>query len=178
MNEIIRKWSPNGTKFTKQEVLSHHHVLLKINGYDPERGVKIAGHRGYCLTDYGLFLNMALINYGLEFLWSRGYQPRQPPHFMLREYMSKTAQLTEFDESLYALSDAGDAGSGEKYMIATSEQPLSAMHAGEWIQSKDLPIKYAGYSSCYRKEAGAHGKDAWGIFRVHQFEKVSSVIKQ
>ena len=60
----------------------------------------------------------------------------------------------------------------DKYLIATSEQPISALHADEWLQQKELPIRYAGFSSCYRREAGAHGKDAWGIFRVHQFEKV------
>ena len=104
---------------------------------------------------------------------------------MLKDFMAKTAQLEQFDEELYKVSDGGE----EKYLIATSEQPLSAIHDGEWLVEKDLPIRYvepwavnessnlanryAGYSTCYRKEAGSHGKDAWGIFRVHQFEKVS-----
>lgn len=63
----------------------------------------------------------------------------------------------------------------DKYLIATSEQPISAMHADERMEPKSLPIKYAGYSTCFRKEAGAHGKDTWGIFRIHQFEKVEQV---
>jgi len=63
-------------------------------------------------------------------------------------------------------------GQDEKYLIATSEQPISAFHMDEWLSEDQLPIKYAGYSTCFRREAGAHGKDAWGIFRVHQFEKV------
>ncbi len=60
----------------------------------------------------------------------------------------------------------------EKYLIATSEQPISAFHRGEWLEPRELPLRYAGISSCFRKEAGSHGKDVWGIFRVHQFEKV------
>ncbi|KZF22619.1 seryl-tRNA synthetase [Xylona heveae TC161] len=174
-NALIRSWAPEGVKVEKRDCLSHHEVLTRLDGYDPERGVKIVGHRGYCLTGYGLFLNLALINYGLEFLWNKGYKPNQPPHFMLREYMAKTAQLEQFDEELYKVTDDGEKQT-DKYLIATSEQPLSALHDGEWLQDKELPIKYAGYSTCYRKEAGAHGKDAWGIFRVHQFEKIEQFL--
>ena len=170
-NALIRDWTPEGVKVEKKDCLSHHEVLTRLDGYDPDRGVKIVGHRGYCLTGYGLFLNLALINYGLEFLHGKGYKPNQPPFFMLREAMAKTAQLEQFDEELYKVEDTGNKAD-DKYLIATSEQPLSALHEGEWMNDKDLPIKYAGYSTCFRKEAGSHGKDAWGIFRVHQFEKV------
>lgn len=115
--------------------------MTRIDGYDPERGVKIVGHRGYCLTGYGLFLNLALVNYGLEFLWRKDYKPNQPPHFMLRDYMAKTAQLEQFDEELYKVTDDGEKQT-DKYLIATSEQPLSALHDGEWLQERDLPIRY------------------------------------
>ncbi|KAG8623954.1 hypothetical protein KVT40_008930 [Elsinoe batatas] len=174
-NELIKTWAPEGVEPTKKDCLSHHEVLTRLDGYDPDRGVKIVGHRGYCLTKYGVFLNLALINYGLEFLFNEGYSPNQPPFFMLREQMAKTAQLEQFDEELYKVSDSGDP-KDDKYLIATSEQPLSALHDGEWLTDKDLPIKYAGYSTCFRKEAGSHGKDAWGIFRVHQFEKIEQFI--
>ncbi|KAL8944406.1 MAG: hypothetical protein Q9216_000457 [Gyalolechia sp. 2 TL-2023] len=174
-NLCIRTWAPEGAQLTKQDCLSHHEILTRLDGYDPERGVKIVGHRGYCLTGYGLFLNLALVNYGLEFLFRKGYKPNQPPHFMLREYMAKTAQLEQFDEELYKVTDDGQKQT-DKYLIATSEQPLSALHDGEWLQAKDLPVRYAGYSTCYRKEAGSHGKDAWGIFRVHQFEKIEQFL--
>ncbi|KAK5014945.1 Cytosolic seryl-tRNA synthetase [Cryomyces antarcticus] len=167
-NALIRKWTPEGVTVEKKDCLSHHEVLTRIDGYDPERGVKIVGHRGYCLTGYGLFLNLALVNYGLEFLFGKGYTPNQPPYFMLREAMAKTAQLEQFDEELYKVTDDGKPET-DKYLIATSEQPLSALHEGEWLQEKELPIKYAGYSTCFRKEAGSHGKDAWGIFRIEQF---------
>ncbi|EAW12459.1 serine--tRNA ligase SES1 [Aspergillus clavatus NRRL 1] len=174
-NQVVRTWSPENAVVEKRDCLSHHEVLTRLDGYDPERGVKIVGHRGYCLTGYGLFLNLALINYGLEFLWRKGYTPNQPPQFMLKELMAKTAQLEQFDEELYKVTESEDK-STDRYLIATSEQPLSALHDGEWLQDKDLPIKYAGYSTCYRKEAGAHGKDAWGIFRVHQFEKIEQFV--
>lgn len=174
-NQVIRTWTPQDAVMQRPDCLSHHEVLTRLNGYDPERGVKIVGHRGYCLTGYGLFLNLALVNYGLEFLFKKGYQPNQPPQFMLKELMAKTAQLEQFDEELYKVTE-GEDKSTDKYLIATSEQPLSALHSSEWLQESDLPIKYAGYSTCYRKEAGAHGKDAWGIFRVHQFEKIEQFV--
>ncbi|KAI2473769.1 seryl-tRNA synthetase [Annulohypoxylon bovei var. microspora] len=173
-NVIQRTWAPEGVKVEKKDVLSHHEVLLRLDGYDPDRGVKVVGHRGYFLRQWGVFLNQALINYGLEYLSNKGFTPLQTPQFMLKDYMAKTAQLEQFDEELYKVVD-GDA-QNDKYLIATSEQPISAFHADEWIMAKDLPIKYAGFSTCYRREAGSHGRDAWGIFRVHQFEKVEQFV--
>ena len=174
-NKVEKEWAPKGFQKQKKDCLSHHEVLYRLNGYDPDRGVKIVGHRGYCLTGYGLFLNLALVNYGLEYLFSKGFTPNQPPFFMNREAMAKTAQLSQFDEELYKVTDDGTEKT-DKYLIATSEQPLSALHESEWLTEKDLPIKYAGYSTCFRKEAGSHGRDAWGLFRVHQFEKIEQFI--
>lgn len=177
-NEVVRLWKPENlgeiggiASCTGQAAkLSHHEVFLRLDGYDPERGVKISGHRGYFFRNYGVFLNQALINYGLSFLALKGYCPLQTPVMMNKDVMSKTAQLSQFDEELYKVMDADD----EKYLIATSEQPISAYHSGEWFEKpqEQLPIRYVGYSSCFRREAGAHGKDAWGIFRVHAFEKI------
>lgn len=173
-NGIQKTWAPEGVTVEKKAVLSHHEVLLRLDGYDPERGTKVVGHRGYFLRQWGVFLNQALINYGLQFLAERGYTPLQTPQFMLKDYMGKTAQLEQFDEELYKVVD-GDA-KNDKYLIATSEQPISAYHADEWLLAKDLPLKYAGYSTCYRREAGSHGRDAWGIYRVHQFEKIEQFL--
>ncbi|KAK3359266.1 hypothetical protein B0T25DRAFT_92085 [Lasiosphaeria hispida] len=167
-NTVERTWAPEGVAFEKRDVKSHHEVLARLDGYDPERGVKVVGHRGYFLRNWGVFLNQALINYGLEFLSEREYTALQTPQLMLREQMAKTAQLSQFDEELYKVT--GDQA--DKYLIATSEQPISAYHSDEWLQPKELPLKYAGYSTCFRKEAGAHGKDVWGIFRVHEFTKI------
>ncbi|EQK98236.1 hypothetical protein G6O67_004069 [Ophiocordyceps sinensis] len=173
-NEVLRKWAPDGLAVEQRDVLSHHEVLSRLDGYDPDRGVKVVGHRGYFLRQWGVFLNQALINYGLEFLTQRGYTALQTPQFMLKDLMAKTAQLEDFDEELYKVVDGDEKN--DKYLIATSEQPISAYHADEWLIAKDLPIKYAGFSSCYRREAGSHGRDAWGIYRVHQFEKIEQFL--
>ena len=180
-NELVRTWKPESYEVGQvaaatgaPAALSHHEVLLRLDGYDPERGVRIVGHRGYFLRNYGVFLNQALINYGLNFLAKNDYTPLQAPVMMNKEVMAKTAQLSQFDEELYKVIDGED----EKYLIATSEQPISAYHAGEWFESpqEQLPVRYAGYSSCFRREAGSHGKDAWGIFRVHAFEKIEQFV--
>ncbi|KAL9943808.1 Cytosolic seryl-tRNA synthetase [Verticillium nonalfalfae] len=177
-NKVIRTWKPEGRELKPfAAAVSHHDVLLKLGGYDPTRGVKLVGHRGYCLTGMGYFLNQALVSYGIEFLFNKGYTPNQPPYFLDRDQMAKTAQLSQFDEELYRVSEGKSTdGSADKYLIATSEQPLSCLHADEWLQPGQLPIKYAGFSTCFRKEAGNHGRDAWGVFRVHQFEKVEQFV--
>ena len=138
---MLRTWAPEGCKIEKRDVLSHHEVLTRLDGYDPERGVKVVGHRGYFLKNWGVFLNQAMINYGLEFLSDKGYTALQTPQFMLKDYMAKTAQLEQFDEELYKVID-GEA-QNDKYLIATSEKPISAFHADEWLLTKELPIKYA-----------------------------------
>ncbi|CDO91983.1 unnamed protein product [Kluyveromyces dobzhanskii CBS 2104] len=181
-NELVRSWKPEHIKEVAQIAtatgaeakLSHHEILLRLDGYDPERGVKITGHRGYFFRNYGVFLNQALINYGLSFMASKGYTPLQAPVMMNKDIMAKTAQLSEFDEELYKVLDGDD----EKYLIATSEQPISAYHSGEWFEKpqEQLPVRYVGYSSCFRREAGSHGKDAWGVFRVHAFEKIEQFV--
>lgn len=174
-NEVVKTWAPEGVTVEKKECLSHHEVMTRAELYDGERGAKLVGHRGYFLRKWGVLLNQALINYGLHFLVERGYDPIQPPYFMNKDYMSKTAQLEQFDEELYKVTEGPDTE--DKYLIATSEQPLSAMYADEWMVAQDLPQKFAGYSTCFRKEAGSHGRDAWGLYRIHQFEKVSLALR-
>jgi seryl-tRNA synthetase len=154
--------------------LTHDELLWRIGGYEPVRGQNVAGHRAYFLTNAGVMLNQAIINYSIAFLSARGYNVLQPPFFMNKEVMAGIAQLEDFDEQLYKVSGKTDDpdGATEKYLIATSEQPICAYHKGDWIDPKTLPLRYAGISTCFRKEAGSSGKDIRGIFRVHQFEKV------
>ncbi|CAK7563150.1 MAG: Cytosolic seryl-tRNA synthetase [Sporothrix epigloea] len=177
-NPIITTWVPADREVAvgeedRSKLLSHHELLLRIDGYNPEAGVKVVGHRGYFLKNWGVFLNQAIINYGLEFLTQKhGYTALQSPFMMSKDVMAQTAQLDDFDEQLYKVVD----GDSEKYLIATSEQPISAYHAGQWLQANEMPLKYAGFSTCFRREAGSHGKDAWGTFRVHQFEKVEQFV--
>ena len=168
-NRVERKW---GTPRDPSGLLNHHDLLWRIGGYEPERGAAVAGHRGYFLKDVGVLLNQAFLNYGIAFLRLRGYTVLQPPYFMKKEMMAGVAQLEQFDEELYKVGGDGD----DKYLIATSEQPICGYHAGEWMDEKTLPLRYSGISTCFRKEAGSHGKDTWGIFRVHQFEKVEQFI--
>lgn len=122
------------------DCLPHHEILLKLGAIELERGTNVAGHRGYYLTGPGVRLNQALINYGLDFLEKRDFGLIQPPFFMNRDVMGKTAQLEEFDEALYKVT--GDEV--DKYLIATSEQPISAFHMNEWFEApaKDLPLRF------------------------------------
>ncbi|KAM0750130.1 seryl-tRNA synthetase [Meredithblackwellia eburnea MCA 4105] len=184
-NRVERTWHPDGltpngeqTKpllgqglTMKADILSHDEVMYRLDILEMERGAKVAGHRGFYLTGDGVDLNQAMITYGLDFLRKRKFKKVQPPFFMNRSVMGKTAQLEEFDEALYKIEGSDD---NEKYLIATSEQPISAMHMDEWFDqpNEQLPIRYAGYSTCFRKEAGSSGRDVLGIFRIHQFEKV------
>lgn len=107
-----------------------------------ESGAKIAGHRAYFFTGDGVDLNQALLSYGLDFLRKKNYKKIQTPYFMRKEFMAKTAQLEQFDQELYKVIE-GYEGEEDKYLIATSEQPISALHAGEWFESpkEQLPIR-------------------------------------
>lgn len=158
----------------KAQPLTHDDLLWRIDGYEPTRGSVVGGHRAYFLKNAGVLLNQALINYGISFLAARGYNVLQPPFFMNKSVMANIAQLEDFDEQLYKVSGKTDdpEGNSEKYLIATSEQPICAYHKDDWIDPKTLPLRYAGISTCFRKEAGSAGKDIRGIFRVHQFEKI------
>lgn len=170
-NRVESTWGK--CRESTKDLMHHHQLMEMIDGYESQRGVNVAGHRAYFLKGVGVLLNQALINFGLSFLMKKQYTALQPPFFMKKEVMAQTAQLEEFDEALYKVSgsDAGDM-----YLIATSEQPISAMHKDEWLVDEQLPIRYAGISTCFRKEAGSHGRDAWGIFRIHQFEKVEQFV--
>jgi seryl-tRNA synthetase len=164
-NLVVRTW---GTPRDEAGLLNHVDLVNRLGIVELEAGTDVAGGRGYFLKQYGVMLNQALINFGLAFLIKRGYTLLQTPFFMRQEVMAECAQLAQFDEELYKVTGEGD----DKYLIATAEQPLCALHRGSWMDPKTLPIKYAGYSTCFRKEAGSHGRDTLGIFRVHQFEKV------
>ena len=148
--------------------LSHVDLVPMLGLADTIKGSEIAGNRGYFLMGDGMLLNQALISYGLAFLCPRGYTPIQTPFFMGKTAMAAVAQLSQFDDELYKVSGEGE----DKYLIATSEQPICAYHLNTWSDPKTLQKRYVGYSTCFRKEVGSHGRDTLGIFRVHQFEKI------
>ncbi|KAF7154756.1 hypothetical protein RHSIM_Rhsim01G0058000 [Rhododendron simsii] len=164
-NVIIRSW---GQKRVEPKLKNHVELVELLGIADTKKGANVAGGRGFYLKGDGVRLNQALINFGLDFLEKRGYTSLQTPFFMRKDIMAKCAQLAQFDEELYKVTGEGE----DKYLIATAEQPLCAYHLDDWIHPSQLPLRYAGYSSCFRKEAGSHGRDTLGIFRVHQFEKV------
>jgi seryl-tRNA synthetase len=176
-NAVYKIW---GDGIKRTDHCAHHHDLLhRIGGYEPQRGSAIAGRRAYFLTGPGVELKLALEAYSTQFLVARGFTLVQPPYFMNKDVMAGVAQLEDFDEALYKVvtstnnnGDGNGEGNNEKYLIATSEQPLCAYHKGDSLSPAELPKLYAGVSTCFRKEAASHGKDTWGIFRVHQFEKV------
>lgn len=153
----------------KFKILAFEDILENLKGVDTIRGSKLVGHRGYFLLEEIALLKNSLARYAVDFAREKGFILIQPPVLLRKSFMSQTAQLSDFDEQLYPVCD-------EFYLIATSEQPLSTMHAGERFSKKELPLKYVGESLCFRKEAGAHGKDCRGIFRVHQFDKIEQFI--
>ena len=166
---------------TCRKKYSHVDLIHMIGGWDGERGTATSGGRGYYLTGAAVLLQQALIQLSLQILDEEGYTPLYTPFFMRKEVMKEVAQLSQFDEELYKVIGKGseraeDASVDEKYLIPTSEQPIAAFHRDEWISEKNLPIKYAGISSCFRQEVGSHGRDTRGIFRVHQFEKVEQFV--
>lgn len=156
---------------------SHVDLITKINGMDCERGSAIAGSRGYFLKGPAVWLQQALISYSLRFIDKKEFEPTYTPFWMKKSLMSQVAQLSQFDDELYkVISSKDNPDSEDKYLIATSEQAIAALHVNEWLNPSILPIKYAGLSTCFRQEVGAHGRDTRGIFRVHQFEKVEQFV--
>lgn len=154
--------------------LGHFEITQKLNILDMETGSRISGNRGYFLKGLGVKLNMALMMYAIEFLEDRCYTPITTPHFMNQDVMGKLCQMEDYDDTLYKVNSSNN-DPNYKYMIATSEQPLTGYYENKILNSEDLPIKFAGLSTCYRKEAGKNGVDTNGIFRVHQFEKVEQL---
>jgi len=150
--------------------LSHVNLITKIDGADTKKASEIAGSRFYFLKGDLVSLNLALIKFALDKLINKDYIPMWPPFFIKYEVIKAAAELADFEEQLYKIQDE------DLFMIATAEQTLAAYHYDEIIDPERLPLKYAGVSTCFRREAGSHGKDTLGIFRVHQFEKVEQFI--
>ena len=160
-----------------QKLQSHVDLIDMINGLNIEKGSLIAGSRGYFLKSTAIWLQQALIQYALRFIDEQGFETIYTPFWMRKQIMGQVAQLSQFDDELYKIVSSKDAeDTEEKYLIATSEQPIAALHLGEWINANSLPLKYGGLSTCFRQEVGSHGRDTRGIFRVHQFEKIEQFV--
>jgi seryl-tRNA synthetase len=144
-----------------------HVELGKILGaIDVERGAKVSGARFYYLTGVGALLELALVNYAITMAAKAGFIPVIPPVLVKPAAMEGTGFLGQAAENVFHLKE------DDFYLVGTSEVPLAAYHMDEILNGADLPLRYAGYSPCFRREAGSYGKDTRGIIRVHQFEKV------
>ncbi|MDH5658898.1 MAG: serine--tRNA ligase [Nitrosopumilus sp.] len=167
-NKEIRKWGtiPN----FDFKIYDHIDISKDLDLVDLERAAKVAGARFYYLKNDLVRLNQSLIHYGLEFLAKKEYSLIQPPYMINRESMEGAIIADDFEEVIYKIDEE------DLYMIGTSEHAMAAMHSKEIIDGKDLPLRYAGISPCFRKEAGAHGRDQKGIFRVHQFDKIEQFV--
>lgn len=166
---------------TTTKKFSHVDLVIMVNGFEGDAGTVVAGNRGYFLKGALVFLEQAIVNLALETLGEANYTPITTPYFMRKEIMQEVAQLSQFDDELYKVIGkgsevVGDKSVDEKYLIATAEQPLCALHRGEGMHPDTLPRRYAGYSTCFRQEVGSHGRDTRGIFRVHQFQKVEQFV--
>ena len=146
------------------EPKDHVEIGKIIKAIDTERGAKVAGARSYYLTGVGALLELALVNYAIASAVKAGFIPMIPPVLVKPAAMEGTGFLGQAAENVYHLKE------DELYLVGTSEVPLAAFHMDEILDQ--LPIRYAGYSPCFRREAGSYGKDTRGIIRVHQFEKV------
>ena len=142
------------------------HLELAGSGIDMERGARTSGSRFGYLTGDIARLWWAISRMALDTLGDRGFTPVVPPVMVREEAMFKTGFFPTDRQSVYTLSD------DDLFLVGTSEVPLASFHAGEILAEADLPLRYAGLSSCFRREAGAAGRDTRGIFRLHQFEKV------
>jgi len=167
-NKEIRKWGV-APQFDF-EVKDHIDISESLNLLELERAAKTAGARFYYLKGDLVMLNQALIKFGLDFLSEKGYTMFQPPYMINRKSMEGAVILDDFEDVIYKIEDQ------DLYLIGTSEHAMVSMYADEILDGNSLPSRYAAISPCFRKEAGAHGKDQKGIFRVHQFEKIEQFV--
>jgi seryl-tRNA synthetase len=158
--------------FNAEGINIKNHVELgeELKLIDLERGAKVSGSRFYYLVGDGALLELALVNFAIDIAQNHGFTPVIPPALVKPVAMEGTGFLGQAAENVYRIEQ------DDMYLVGTSEVPLAAMHMDEILNNKELPIKYAGYSPCYRREAGSHGKDTRGIFRVHWFDKVEMFI--
>jgi seryl-tRNA synthetase len=167
-NKEIRKWGKIPDFDFK--VNDHIEISENLDLVDLERAAKVAGARFYYLKNDLVRLNQSLIHFGLDFLAKKEYSLVQPPYMINRKSMEGAVIADDFEEVIYKVAEE------DLFMIGTSEHAMAAMHSKEIIEGKDLPLRYAGVSPCFRKEAGAHGRDQKGIFRVHQFDKIEQFV--
>lgn len=170
-NVEVRKWLPEGFSFEQNEkALDHIELGKKLRILDFERGAKISGSGFPVYIGKGATLERALINFMLDYhLQNHGYTEVFPPFLVNRDSMKGTGQLPKMEEDMYSIDKDG------LFPIPTAEVPITNLYRNEMLNEGDLPIKFVGYSACFRREAGSYGKESKGFLRVHQFNKVEMV---
>jgi seryl-tRNA synthetase len=167
-NVEIKKW---GTIPTYNFPIKNHiDLALALDQIDMERAGKVSGARFFYLKNQVAQLDIALMSFAIEELTNKGYSAIIPPYLMTRKAYEGVTAMGDFADVLYKVENE------DLYLIATSEHPMAAMYMNEVLLEQDMPVKLAGISTCFRKEAGAHGKDTRGIFRTHQFNKIEQFI--
>lgn len=151
------------------EPKSHVDLGLEKNLFDLERAAKVSGARFYYLKNKLALLHLSILRFAIDKLVAKGYNLMYTPFIVNKDVIEKAAELADFEEMLYKVGE-------DQFLIATAEQTLAGYHKDEILKKEELPLKYVGVSSCFRKEAGSHTKDTRGIFRVHQFDKVEQYI--
>jgi len=167
-NEIIRVIDkPPEFDF---EPRNHLEIAENLGLIDAERAAKVAGHGFYYMKGALVLLDFAIVNYAIDFMAKRGFQVVEPPFMMHKKAYMGATDLETFEDQLYKVEGE------DLYLIATAEHPLAALFMDEVIEKKDLPKKFVGFSTNFRKEVGAHGKYTKGLFRMHQFNKVEQFV--
>ena len=152
------------------EPKGHTDILEALGIVDLESAAKVSGARFYFLKGQLVMLEYALLKFTLDFMHKKDFILIEPPSMLRREFYEGVTDMKDFEDVMYKIEGE------DLYLIATSEHPMASMLAGKVLQKTQFPVKYAGISPCFRKEAGAHGKDTKGIFRVHQFQKVEQFV--
>lgn len=173
-NVVVREW---GEKRSFDFTPKDHVSIAEKNGWlDLERGSKVAGYRGYYLKGDAALLQIKLMQYALNKFVSKGYLPMIPPIVDNRQAFVNTGHFPWGEKETYKLSEDETDKKNDYFLAGTAEIPLVSYYAGETLREKDLPIKLAGFSPCYRREIGSYGKDTKGFYRVHEFWKIEQVV--
>lgn len=173
-NVVVREW---GEKRSFDFTPKDHVSIAEKNGWlDLERGSKVAGYRGYYLKGEAALLQIKLMQYALNKFVSKGYVPMIPPIVDNRQAFVNTGHFPWGEKETYKLSEDETDKKNDYFLAGTAEIPLVSYYAGETLREKDLPIKLAGFSPCYRREIGSYGKDTKGFYRVHEFWKIEQVV--
>ncbi len=165
--EVRRHLEPTEFDFEPKD---HAELGAALGVLDTERGARTSGSRFVYLLGDLVFVQFALMRHAMDILAGKGFVPAIPPVMVREEAMYGTGFLPADEAQLYTTTE------DELYLVGTAEVPLAAFHMGEIVEEADLPLRYAGYSTCFRREAGTYGKDMGGMFRVHQFDKVEMFV--